>query len=617
MSEDFDQYLLLAKEFHEIDSELQYVTKLVDEAQKRLDAETLSRLRQYIAILLQKMGELYSKKSAIEQRLNKNKPKILRKIDNAKEFIDRIKSSLLAISTGQLNLRTLWSMIRNARDTIIKLSNDLKESLEVIRNLQSKYQDELARHLRELASSAEKSLKVLNSLLNVLAIDPASMLRFKKMVGQNVRLEPGGEYAIITDVYTSIEGQVFLEVSLEEEIDGAALDSLYKDLGFDFMATDISDFRAKFTRRMQTRIGKQELKPSSIKHFLSVEGYLSYLSPETLSKLQPKYRPLGYTNPENLREQGGVLVAEKALLKEPPKDLVRCPSIKVLPEAIIGTTINIEDKYFRAVAQTFLPGLGRVIICIQQDKNGEPIPHTKLLENIFLYLSRHKDLSQDERNQISQALKILRSGKHLEEAYWRLRIMIARSGISSEITESSALRPINVFLYCLQKGVPLLLSEVYAYYLYVIETDNIEVSGRNFRYRSHKEPYAFSDVFDPKKLKHLLGLEFHEFLGVLVEKERVTLLCCPKIEREFWERIRAEYNLPSELTESVSKFLKALIFLKKFRSISDYYGMLDRFNVSRLIYSELVKEFDNDEFIIAHTHILRLVEELIKEVAGA
>ncbi|MCR8453567.1 MAG: hypothetical protein NDP13_01050 [Crenarchaeota archaeon] len=615
MSEDFDSYLLLAKNLQEINDELQYVTKLVEEAQRKLSAESLSKLRHYMAILLQKMGELYAKKSATEHRLSESKPEAIKSIDAVEEYVSRIRSYLSAISTGQLNLKVLWNTIKSNRDTIIKLSDDLRRSLETIKNLQSKYQDERSSHLQKLLVKAEKLLKVLNILSNISAVDPTIVLRFKRMIGQNVRLEPDGELALVTDLYISAEGQVFLEVASEEEIDSTVLDALYKDLGFDFMATDVSDFRAKFVRRMQARIGKQELKPSTIRHFLGVEGYLNYLSSDTLSKLQPRYKPLGYVSAENLREQRGVLLVERTLLKEPSKNFTRCPSIKMLPESVIGSLIEVGNNYLQVLTQTFLPGIGRVLICMRQDKNGEPMPDIKFVENIFLYLSRHKDLSQEERNQIAQALKIIRSGKSVEEAYWRLRIMIARSGISSEITEGSALRPSNVFLYCLQKGIPFLLSEIYAHYLCVVETDNLEVSGRNLRYKIYKEPYAFLEVFDLTKLKRSLGFECHEFLGVLVEKERLIILCAPKLERELWEKVRTEYNLPSDFVGSAAKLIKALMFIKKLKTASDYYGILDRLNVHRLVYSELAKEFD-DEFIVAHAYILGLVEELIREPSG-
>ncbi len=614
MSENLDEYLSAARELQETNNELYYVSKLIDRAQTKLNIDSLSQLRPYMSILLQKLGELQARKLKLEQKLQKIKPQFVKMIDNAKEYVTQLKKFFLSTAKGQLSLGDLWNIIQNSRNIVSKLLENLRKSIEKIRDLEQKYRDELKAYLRTIASDAEELIKILEIITKVSTIDPTTIIRYKKMLGSSVRLEPGGEQVLVTDVYMDMNGRIFLEISMEEEIDKSTLEALYKDIGFDFMATDISDFRAKFIRRMYSRINKRELKPSIIKHFLSVEGYINYLSSETLSKLQPRYKVLGYVNVNEVTEQGGELIVEKRNLKESSTGLIRCPSIKLLPETVLGNIIKIGDYHYQILAQTFLPNYGRVLICIRQDKNGEPLPHIKLVERIFLYLARRKNLAQEDLNHISKAVRLIRSGGNFEEIYWRLKIMIAKSGISPEITESTALRPMNVFRFCLKNSIPSLLSEIYAYYLYVVETDNVDVHGYDLKPKFQRLPHPFFSVFNPTTLKLLLGLECPEFLGVLYERNKVIILCGSSMDQDTLETIKKEYKLPSEFTYSITKLLKGLILLGKIKSLSEYYGLLDTLQINRIIYPEIVKEFDeNDELVIAHTFLMKLIAELMRK----
>ena len=613
MSENLDEYLSTARELQETVSEFRMVSKLIDKAQTQLSVETLSQLQPYMSTLLQKLGELQARKIRLEQKIQKIKPRFIKIIDNAKEYIKQLKGLFNTAASGEMSLGDLWSIIQGSKSRVPRLLENLKKSLQKIEALEQRYQDELRDYLHSIASDAKNLIRILEIITKVAAIDPTAVIKYKRLLGQIARLEPGGESVLVTDIYMNIDGQIYLEVSVEEEINQNTLEALYKDIGFDFMATDISDFRAKFIRRMRSRINRSDLTPSAIKQFLSIEGLINYLSSDTLNKLQPKYRILGYVRVDKIAERGGELIIERGALEERFRGLIRCPSIKMLPEHVIGNIVRMGDYNYQILAQTFMPRFGRVLICIRQDKNGEPTPHIKLIERIFLYLAKRKDLSQDALNHISKAIKLIKTRRNLDEIYWRLRIMIARSGISSDITESTALRPINVFLFCLKNSIPLLLSEIYTYYLYVIETDNINVRGYDIKPRFTTDPHPFFSTFDPTSFKLLMGLECGEYLGVLYEKNRIILLCSQEPNKELIDKIKSEYKLPPEFPTSIVKLLKGLILLNKIKSLSEYYGVLDMLRISRIIYTEIVKEFDeNDELVVAHTFLMNLTTELIK-----
>ena len=608
--EDIVTYLRTAKELMEVEYEISMVSKLIEKTQTELDYDRLRQLQPYMSVVVRKLGELQGKKVELEKRLAETEPPVIRFIDSVRKHIDRLKELLNSMYHGKINLKDFWDNMTILKERIPKMLEGLEKSRNIISKLQSTAPDEAKRFLENKLKEIDKMEKYLQRLSQVVSIDPSRILRYKKMLGKTVTIDPTNEECILSEVYIDNRGNIYLEISIEQEIQSDALEALYKEIGFDFMASDIRDFQEKMLRRMESRLGRRSLKPSLIRSFLREEGLLSALSRETIEKLSPIFKVYGFAPADKLiTTTGGYRIREKDIIRD-KKELIKCPSVNMLPSGIVGKILRLENKYYLVVAQTFLPRVGRVLICLQQDANGEPHPDILLLRKIFGLMARKKTLDPEVKAYTDKALKLIQSGKNIEEVYWILRILIVRAGlkVAKRITESTALRPAYVFSYCLQNGIPLLFQEIVSHYVYVIETDLIEFAGKEPKIKMPVSPKPFFRVFDPKLLNILIGQTCYEPLGITSEQNKIILVCAPPLTQEIIKRKSEEYGLPLDFAQTASKLIRSLIFFGKIRSLTEYRTLLDELNVQYIIYNELVRSFEeNDELIVAHNFFLQLM----------
>jgi len=605
------EYLHTAKELMEVDYELSMASKLLEKTQTELDYNRLRQLQPYLSVIVKKLGELQGRKVDLQNKLTKIEPPFIRFINSVQEHISKLHELLSMVYHGKINLKDFWDNISTIKERIPKMLEGLNKSREIILRLQTTTPDEVKRFLNSKLNTIDKLSKYLDRLSQVVSIDPSKILRYKKTVGKIVIVEPQNEQCVISEVYIDTKGEIYLELSIEQEISGDALESLYKEIGLDFTATDVRDFQEKLLRRMHSRMGFHSLKPSAIKGFLREEGLLHSLSRETAEKLTPNFQTYGYAPISKLTSSpSGYRISDSDVVRD-AKGLIKCPSVNMLPPRIIGKILHLENKYFLVVSQTFLPRVGRVLVCLQQDSNGEPHPDASLIDKIFRLLARKKTIDPEVKRYISKAIKLLERGKNVDEAYWILRILIVRAGLktSKRITESSALRPAYVFSYCLQNGIPLLFQEIVSHYVYVIETDLVEFEGKEPKIKMPIKPKPFFEVFDIKLLNILVGQVCHENLGIISEENKIILICAPPINQEIIRRKSEEYGLTLDFAQTASKLIRTLIYFEKVRSLTEYRTLLDELNVQYIIYNELVKGFEeNDELIAAHTFFLELMK---------
>ena len=605
------EYLHTAKELMEVDYELSMASKLLEKTQTELDYNRLRQLQPYLSVIVKKLGELQGRKVDLQNKLTKIEPPFIRFINSVQEHISKLHELLSMVYHGKINLKDFWDNISTIKERIPKMLEGLNKSREIILRLQTTTPDEVKRFLNSKLNTIDKLSKYLDRLSQVVSIDPSKILRYKKTVGKIVIVEPQNEQCVISEVYIDTKGEIYLELSIEQEISGDALESLYKEIGLDFTATDVRDFQEKLLRRMHSRMGFHSLKPSAIKGFLREEGLLHSLSRETAEKLTPNFQTYGYAPISKLTSSpSGYRISDSDVVRD-AKGLIKCPSVNMLPPRIIGKILHLENKYFLVVSQTFLPRVGRVLVCLQQDSNGEPHPDASLIDKIFRLLARKKTIDPEVKRYISKAIKLLERGKNVDEAYWILRILIVRAGLktSKRITESSALRPAYVFSYCLQNGIPLLFQEIVSHYVYVIETDLVEFEGKEPKIKMPIKPKPFFEVFDIKLLNILVGQVCHENLGIIGEENKIILICAPPINQEIIRRKSEEYGLTLDFAQTASKLIRTLIYFEKVRSLTEYRTLLDELNVQYIIYNELVKGFEeNDELIAAHTFFLELMK---------
>ena len=600
----------LAKELMDVNYEISMVSKLLDKSQSELDYNRLKSLQPYLSVIVKKLGELHGKKVQLERQISKLKPPFIKFIDSVNEHINQIKDLLKMVYHGKLNLNDFWNKISALRENIPKMLEGLKKSRDIIDKIKQNAPEEVQRFLETKIQTINSLSEYLDRLSRLVSLDPSKILKYKKNVGKTIIIEPIGETCIISEVYIDASGHIFLEVAKEEEIDSGTLEALYQEIGFDFAATDILDFKDKLLRRMQSRLKIRSLQPSIIKSFLREEGLLSYLSRETMDKLKPKYAVVGYSPINKIASTPmGFKVNESDLIKK-RSTLIRCPSVKLLPEGVVGKILKLENRYYLIATQTFIPMLGRVLVCLQQDVNGEPLPNITLLEKIFAFLIKKEAVDPDVKKYATKALKFIKGGKNIDDAYWTLRILIMRAGLktSRKITESTALRPSHVFSYCLQNSIPLLFQEIVANYIYLIETDYIEIEGKEPKAKIYITPKPFFEAFNVKLLNMLIGNICHEPLGILSENDKLILVCAPPISQDIIKKKSEEYGMPLDFAQTASKLIRTLIYFGKIKSLTEYRALLDEINVQMIIYNELVKGFEeNDELIAAHSLFLKLM----------
>ena len=611
MSEnEISNYLRIAKELMEVEYELSMTSKLLEKTQTELDYNTLKQLQSYMAVIVKKLGELQGKKVELQRKLSATEPPFIRFIDTVHSHINRLRELLSMVYHGKINLKDFWDSISVLKERIPKMLEGLDKSREIILKLMSSASPEVRKFLETKLRDVEQINDYLRRLSQVVSIDPSKILRYKRHLGKTVMIEPHNDEYIISEVYVDARGSIYLELSAEEDIDAETLEALYKDIGFDFMASDVRDFQEKLLRRMHSRLGRRSLRPSLIKSFLREEGLLNSLNRETLNRLSPRFTRIGYVSVDKIvSTPGGFKTDERNIIRN-SKGLIKCPSVNMLPEGIIGKIIRLEDKYYLIVSQTFLPSLGRVLICLQQDANGEPLPHISLIDKIFRFLARKKTLDPEVKKYVSRSIDLIRTGRNLDEVYWTMKILIVRAGLrtSKRITESTALRPSNVFSYCLQNSIPLLFPEIVSHYVYVIKTDLIELESGEPKIKMPISPKPFFEAFNIKLLNILVGQICYENLGILSEKNKIILVCAPPLNQDIIRRKSEEYGIPLDFAQTASKLIRSLIYLGKIRSITEYRAILDELNVQLIIYNELVKGFEeNDELVAAHAFFLELM----------
>ena len=191
-----------------------------------------------------------------------------------------------------------------------------------------------------------------------------------------------------------------------------------------------------------------------------------------------------------------------------------------------------------------------------------------------------------------------------------LRVIITRAGlkVKDELAESNALRPAYVFLYALKNGIPLTYSEILAHYLYYVNTDYLEYSGRQVQVKIPVSPQPLVSGLKLRYLERLVGFSCSDFLGLQVDGERLIMLCASRLDDEVLEKVKETYSVQFEGMNTAGKVIKLLIYYGKIKSASEYRSVLDMLGVRRIIYNELVKEFEeNDELVIAHAFIVNLM----------
>jgi len=608
--ENIVEYLRAAKELMEVEYEISMVSKLIEKTQAELDYERLKQLQPYMSVVVRKLGELQGKKVELEKKLAKTEPPVIRFVETVQKHIDRLRELLSMMYHGKISLRDFWDNISVLKERIPRMLEGLEKSRNIILKLQSTAPAEAKKFLETKLNEINRMTKYLQRLSQVVSIDPSRILKYKRMLGKTILIEPTNEECILTEVYIDNKGNIYLEISLEKEISSDALEALYREIGFDFMASDLRDFQEKMLRRMESRLGRRSLRPSLIRNFLREEGLFNALSRETIDKLTPIFDVYGFVPIDKLTATpSGYRVHEKDIIRD-SKELIKCPSVNMLPSGIVGKILRLENKYYLIVAQTFLPRVGRVLICLQQDVNGEPHPDISLLRKIFGLMARKKTLDPEVKAYTDKALKLIQSGKNIDEVYWILKILIVRAGLKTakKITESTALRPAYVFSYCLQNSIPLLFQEIVSHYVYVIETDLIEFTGREPKIKMPISPKPFFKVFDTKLLNVLIGQTCYEPLGITSEENKIILVCAPPLSRDIIKKKSEEYGIPLDFAQTASKLIRSLIYFGKIKSLTEYRALLDELNVQYIIYNELVRGFEeNDELIVAHSFFLELM----------
>ncbi len=592
------------KKLNEIETQVAYLKKLLEEAHKKLPMEMLENLSHHISKLSKKLEDLLSKKKEIENTIQRIAPAYYNHLKLSSRIIEYFKRYRLVVLRGEVEFKGFLNKLQNLSEKIFQLleslENDdaaLKEMLPMVSD--DTHKDILLKDLEAISGN----LHNLRKIAHILTPPLEEIKRAWKLVGFIVYGEEGYLGHIIRVYLEKRSFEILLEIQKEREINEVIAEQLFKEIGVEFGTRSVDEFLDALKRELQ-RSGKEPLLiPSLIKIILEMKN-LPY-SHRIEKILAPNYDSVGFIKLSKLGtidlHRREIKISAEMLIphdKIDENDLVLLPSITKMPPEILFRPIKFRGINYEVFQQTIIPRLGHALILLRRDEKREPLPHVGFLKRVLLIIKRARKKLLDTFG-ITARIEKLKD----DDIYWLMRLLIVR-GLSDvkNVTESNALRSSILFNFCLRFGIPILYEEILQSYFAVIETSNVIIHGNILKPKVDIDPPPLLRYFNYKELARYLPKDYKQLLGVSVRRDGIFLHCAKELSEDILERKIREYSLPPQIKSSIEndaeKLLRALILMRKLKSIEEYTSVKKQLEVAIINYETISNKFKDVKEIV-------------------
>jgi len=586
--DDIVLFLRLKGQLEEIDAEIDYINTLLYEARKELNVKQLEEISEYINVLTDRLDQLQKEKNKIINQLEEISPRYYRIINLTSKIVSYFVNNRERVLNSELPIEEFRKKMEELHPKINEIISILASEKNQLNQLINNYINHpLANVLRREIEKIKENLTIALRIKKTLDPDINAIKNSVNYLGLLIKSQDNNEVGLITDVVLRREDfSPFLEVSKEKEVESSILEELFNEVSIELGINNLEEFIYSINRNLgiNTPITPSLLIRYIRKNNLSIKSSL-------VKKLIPRYEKLGYIpvkkliNTQNMDKAGILNVKSDDL--DTKLNTFRAPSLIRLSSDLIFKTINILGYKYTLFRQIVLPKLGYSIVLLLRDEKNEPLPNS-------LFLKRFLEIIKRIRVKLFQDLGISFNTNKIspEDITWISRLLIVKA-LSKEknITESNALRPNNLFSFCLKFGIPIFYEEILQSYFNVIETSNISFGNGGLRLRVEKLPYPISRYMNLRHLAPYLPHNCMDLLGVTIKRDSMKLHCFTYLEDETIQSLISNFKIPSKLAMTIEndpkRLLRAIILSGRIKTIEEYSKVKRKLNVITIDYREI------------------------------
>ena len=594
------EYLSIKMQHEKLQNRINRLDTLVNMAQKKLSLSELDRISQDILTLTREMSNLELKRMELLKTMNEKSPEYVFLMNESKKIVKMIEQKLYSVAAQEITLIEFNNWFASIHGKLLGIINKLRREERKLANMIENKKVPI-----EYMDPLEREISLIKKLIDELET-------FSKMVSPNLKdVKKGWDYVglpvvdtstyrtlgMISDVVISIPNMdVLLEVSKEKEISSSVLDALFKLYKDEFGASDIESFYNKLlmTIKSNTDFSGNNLTPTIITRFFSLRGI--YLDKNLKRILKPEYSKVGYLPLTKISKETAEqkITAKKEDIIVNNLTTVPAPSIHKIPENFIGSEIAIGNYTYKVYCQTWAPTLGTISLLLRLDENREPLPDLHLIRKVLKIAIKVKKQDKGKYRQ----LLIAKKSKSPDDIYWAMRLAIV-TGLRDyrDIAENQALRPSNIFTYCLKNKIPVVYPEIIESYFTVIKTSRFRFSESTLSLKQPIQIFPLRTIFNREFISSLTRKIFNDVLGIIIRKAGgIYIQGTPAFD--FKELINSDLKIPSAVIKfakkSIKKLVKGLIFTGIIKSPADYRYVLNKLSVQEISYNEVIKGFNED-----------------------
>lgn len=584
-------FLKLKKQLEEIDAEIDYINTLLHEARKELNVMQLEEISKYMNVLTNRLDQLQNQRNSIMNQLDKISPKYYKIINLTSKIVsyfitnrDRVLNSELSIEEFRDKMRDLYPKINEVISILTSEMNQLNELIDNYAN------HPFANVLRKEIDKIKENLAITIRIKKTLDLDVNAIKKLAKYLGLWVKNQDTNETGLITNMVLRKEDFIpFLEISKEEEVESSILEELFNEISIELGVNNLEELIYNINKDLGVNI---PITPSLLIRYIR-KNNLS-ISVSLIRKLVPKYKKLGYVSINRLVSAQDV--NKMAILNIRSDDLnrdlnaFRAPSLIMLSSDLLFRSINILGYKYTLFRQAILPKLGYSVILLLRNEKNDPLPN-------YLFLKRFLEIIKRVRLKLFQDLGIMFDANKIspEDITWISRLVIVKA-LSREknITESNALRPNNLFSFCLKFGIPIFYEEILQSYFNIMETSNFSFGGGRLKLKVEKLPYPISKYINLRYLAPYLPHNCMDLLGVTIKRDSMKLHCFTYLEDETIQSLISDFKIPSKLAITIEndpkRLLRAIILSRRIRTIEEYSKVKKKLNIMTIDYEDIEKK---------------------------
>ncbi|MHA1616530.1 MAG: hypothetical protein ACTSX9_04400 [Candidatus Njordarchaeales archaeon] len=581
----------------ELELEFKYLDTLLKEARKVLSLKELDELIDFIAKIRKKLDYLEDTYEKLKEEVKKIEPEHVKKILEAQQLLLLLKESLTNFFNKNKSLKDVLGVLTVSSEKLLKLAKELKNVLKEFNQLlEQATQDQRA----ILEDEKRTIVNVLGEItfFILLANPPVkiienawNLLGYKAIIG----VSEDAQGIIVSGVYiTKNLKNILLEILREKIATPDIFNKLFPLIGIEFSAKNAEDLKQKILEELN--VDEEKLLITTLRDFLKEKNLLSR---KVSTILKPEYERVGFLiykpTETTIDHEKRVIAASEKLLKK-YENVFKAPALKIFNEKeILGAQLTLDEHEYIVQAQTLIPTIGFCLVLLKRDINKEPEPSIQFVRHLLNVISKYR------QNVLLKLGKIDKT-----DPIWGLRLIIMRGLKELDITERTALRPSNLFSFCLKYKLPILYEEILENYLHVIPTEYIDFSNSSLKLKVPIEPIPISRAISKQEVLEIVGRDFIDVLGVTLAKGKTVVHLAKKLDEEHIRKIAETYNINPKilkrLEDNPKKILKLLLYQGKIGSLNKYREVEDELGIVTIDLKQLLtKIYKNvEEYVRAY-----------------